>query len=159
MSPASYRAAPPRVGLLTLAQPASRLQNDPRKPGVARPASGGPPATGRQLLGVGTGADGPTGCGVAVDDAPAAAEAAWNCAIAVSRSFRAWPYFSGSPDAWAVFTAAIALSRFAAACASWPVSCGGADGDVLGGVVLPPLLPVAGGEVPPAGWFLPRLTS
>src|SRR5689334_9217777 len=27
MSPASYRAAPPRVGLLTLAQPGGRLQN------------------------------------------------------------------------------------------------------------------------------------
>ena len=62
MSPASYRAAPPRVDSLTLAQPTTRLQNGPR-------TTGGPPENQRatsqnsyaQPLGVGAGLAGPDG--------------------------------------------------------------------------------------------------
>jgi hypothetical protein len=94
MSPASYRAAPPRVGSLTLAQPVGRLQNDPPE---GRWPAGEPAGHLRkrddQLLGVGAaagGVDGGTDGPVAGAEVPAAAFCAvWKACIAVSRSLSA----------------------------------------------------------------------
>src|SRR6266545_7732131 len=129
MSPASYRAAPPRVGLLTLAQPVGQPQNDP---GRARthprwPAGPSRRATsrrerGRQPLGVGAGlvgaladgfADGPA---VGVAEPVAAFWAFWNAVIAASSCWSAAPYCWKLPDCCAFRTFSVAVSTVAAAC-------------------------------------------
>ena len=67
MSPASYRAAPPRVDSLTLAHPHRRAQNDPPWPADA--GHGGS----HQPLGVGAGLCGADGPGEAGADGPVTA--------------------------------------------------------------------------------------
>src|SRR3954451_2865467 len=132
MSPASYRAAPPRVGSLTLAQPGGRLQNGPRLR-----SSPHPPALGDGVAGADGAAD-PDGVGLAPD--AAACWAAWNFAMAASRACSASPYFAKSPDFWAVRTLSIAWSTAAAAWASSVFSWAGGVPLLLPLLLLPLLL-------------------
>src|SRR4051794_9293594 len=90
MSPASYRAAPPRVGALTL--PGRRA---PRATGWVRP--GAAPTPGAQ----------PDGVGEAADDG-AADRADWYSATAFCRLDCARPIPSKSPARWALASAASA---------------------------------------------------
>src|SRR5690349_7330154 len=91
MSPASYRAAPPRVAVYTLAQPRPRLQIGPH---VSRTTAVHPRAT-PPGQGRGEGEPDPGGVDGGADEA--AAFAAWYALTASSSAFRALPCASKSP--------------------------------------------------------------
>src|SRR5689334_21610166 len=111
MSPASYRAAPPRVGLLTLAQGGRDLQNGPGNAGGPRRAGHQRRETQPPVLGEPDGVGALGGEPDGVTDGPlvvlAARWAFWKSFMALSSAVRACPYLVKSPDSCADRTSAI----------------------------------------------------
>src|SRR2546430_5584879 len=172
MSPASYRAAPPRVAFTTLAHACRQLQNAPAQthPGGFPDRPGPETRTRAYPDGLGDGDppgeadDDPEGDGTA-----ATAWAFWYSSTASLSAWSAWPYLVKSPACWAALRSLSALLIFSTAAAV--AALFGVPGVVVpvvgGGVVVPVGCPPAAvsrffsapGRVSLKPTYWPKLTS
>src|SRR5690242_8293978 len=118
MSPASYRAAPPRVARTTLRQRAEARQIRPSSDGQPEGEGLGEPLERAVPLALGDGLGDPVEP-LELPDPPWAATAR---AMASCRSFWAWPYAVKSPALSAASAAWMAASASASALASAALS-------------------------------------